>query len=302
MITYNPKDWFTFVFRVHKTETLKRLWPLLLGVGTYSTAWAYVETILFKDYKSVSMVSNIGIIYSILGFTLSLFLVFRTNTAYDRWWEGRRLWGELTNAIRNLCIHLNATLPQNDMQRREYYQSLLSLFPTALRFHLQDRKIPAHFFSENPVHASIAMDINTIKKSRHQPQTIAKLFVAGLKMDIQHGLLTHADIEHFKVEVNKLMDVCGGCERIKNTPIPFTYSVFIKKFIFLYVMIFPIVYSTQLNFLIAPVTMFVLYVLASIELIAEEIEDPFNGDESDLPTEAISKNIKVSTEELLLNR
>jgi putative membrane protein len=302
MITYNPKDWFTFVFRVHKTETLKRLWPLLLGVGTYSTAWAYVETVLFKNYKSVSMVSNIGIIYSILGFTLSLFLVFRTNTAYDRWWEGRRLWGELTNAIRNLCIHLNATLPQNDMQRREYYQSLLSLFPTALRFHLQDRKIPAHFFSENPVHASIAMDINTIKKSRHQPQTIAKLFVAGLKMDIQHGLLTHADIEHFKVEVNKLMDVCGGCERIKNTPIPFTYSVFIKKFIFLYVMIFPIVYSTQLNFLIAPVTMFVLYVLASIELIAEEIEDPFNGDESDLPTEAISKNIKVSTEELLLNR
>jgi putative membrane protein len=302
MITYNPKDWFTFVFRVHKTETLKRLWPLLLGVGTYSASWAYIETVLFKDYKSVSMVSNIGIIYSILGFTLSLFLVFRTNTAYDRWWEGRRLWGELTNAIRNLCIHLNATLPQNDMQRREYYQSLLSLFPTALRFHLQDRKIPAHFFSENPVHASIAMDINTIKKSRHQPQTIAKLFVAGLKADIQHGLLTHADIEHFKVEVNKLMDVCGGCERIKNTPIPFTYSVFIKKFIFLYVMIFPIVYSTQLNFLIAPVTMFVLYVLASIELIAEEIEDPFNGDESDLPTEAISKNIKVSTEELLLNR
>ena len=248
------------------------------------------------------MVSNIGIIYSILGFTLSLFLVFRTNTAYDRWWEGRRLWGELTNAIRNLCIHLNATLPQTDVQRREYYQSLLSLFPTALRFHLQDRKIPAHFFSENPVHTSIAMDINTIKKSRHQPQTIAKLFVAGLKADIQHGLLTHADIEHFKVEINKLMDVCGGCERIKNTPIPFTYSVFIKKFIFLYVMIFPIVYSTQLNFLIAPVTMFVLYVLASIELIAEEIEDPFNGDESDLPTEAISKNIKISTEELLLNR
>ena len=232
MITYNPKDWFTFVFRVHKTETLKRLWPLLLGVGTYSSAWAYIETVLFKDYKSVSMVSNIGIIYSILGFTLSLFLVFRTNTAYDRWWEGRRLWGELTNAIRNLCIHLNATLPQTDVQRREYYQCLLSLFPTALRFHLQDRKIPAHFFSENPVHASIAMDINTIKKSRHQPQTIAKLFVAGLKTDIQHGLLTHADIEHFKVEINKLMDVCGGCERIKNTPIPFTYSVFIKKFIF----------------------------------------------------------------------
>jgi len=81
MITYNPKDWFTFIFRVHKAETLKRLWPLLLGVGIYSAAWAYLETVLFKDYKSVAMASNIGIIYSILGFTLSLFLVFRTNTA-----------------------------------------------------------------------------------------------------------------------------------------------------------------------------------------------------------------------------
>ncbi len=94
MITYNPKDWFTFIFRLHKTETMIKLWPLLLGVGLYSAGWAYIETVLFKDYKSVAMASNIGIIYSILGFTLSLFLVFRTNTAYDRWWDGRKLWGE----------------------------------------------------------------------------------------------------------------------------------------------------------------------------------------------------------------
>jgi len=267
MITYNPKDWFTFIFRLHKTETMIKLWPLLLGVGLYSAGWAYIETVLFKDYKSVAMASNIGIIYSILGFTLSLFLVFRTNTAYDRWWDGRKLWGELTNAIRNLCIHLNAILPADDITRRRYYQTLLGMFPVALRFHLQDRKIPAHFFTEIPSNHPAAPDLKEIKSARHQPQTIAKLFVAALK-----------------------------------TAIPFTYSVFIKKFIFLYVMIFPIVYSTQLYFLIAPVTMFVLYVLASIELIAEEIENPFNGDDSDLPTEAMAKNINISTEELLLNR
>jgi putative membrane protein len=302
MITYNPKDWFTFIFRLHKTETMIKLWPLLLGVGLYSAGWAYIETVLFKDYKSVAMASNIGIIYSILGFTLSLFLVFRTNTAYDRWWDGRKLWGELTNAIRNLSIHLNAILPADDITRRRYYQTLLGMFPVSLRFHLQDRKIPAHFFTEIPSNRPAAPDLKEIKSARHQPQTIAKLFVAALKTDIKHGLLTDLEMEHFKAEINKLMDVCGGCERIKNTPIPFTYSVFIKKFIFLYVMIFPIVYSTQLYFLIAPVTMFVLYVLASIELIAEEIENPFNGDDSDLPTEAMAKNINISTEELLLNR
>ncbi len=193
-------------------------------------------------------------------------------------------------------------LPAEDTGRRQYYQTLLGLFPVTLRFHLEDRKIPAHFFTEIPGNHPCSLDLKEIKTARHQPQTIAKLFVVALKTDIKHGLLTDVELEHFKVEINKLMDVCGGCERIKNTPIPFTYSVFIKKFIFLYVMIFPIVYSTQLYFLIAPVNMFVLYVLASIEIIAEEIENPFNGDDSDLPTEAMAKNIKVSTEELLLNR
>ena len=119
---------------------------------------------------------------------------------------------------------------------------------------------------------------------------------------MRHGLFSIHELELFRSELNKFMEVAGGCERIKNTPIPFTYSVFIKKFIFIYVMLFPIVYSTQLFFIIIPVTMFILYVLASIELIAEEIENPFNGDESDLPLEAIVKNIGKNTREIFFNR
>lgn len=300
MITYNPKDWFTFIFRIHKTETMKQLLPLLLAMGLYASAWAYVETILFKNNESVVLAPNIGIIYSILGFTLSLFLVFRTNTAYDRWWEGRKLWGELTNAIRNIGIHLNSTLPNHNPQRRIYYSTLLTLFPTALRFHLQDKKITKSHFSLYDSQHPILHQLKPIQTARHQPQYIASILVNALKTDIEHGLLKPYEMEYFKLEVNRLMDICGGCERIKNTPIPFTYSVFIKKFIFIYVMLFPIVYSTQLQFVIAPVTMFILYVLASIELIAEEIENPFNGDESDLPTEAMANNIRRSVEELLI--
>jgi putative membrane protein len=298
MISYNAKDWFTFIFKIHKTETLQRLLPLLLGVGVYAGSWAYIENIFFADNKTVDLFNNIGIVYSILGFTLSLFLVFRTNTAYDRWWEGRRLWGDLTNAIKNICIHLHSSLPIENEKRRAYYSALMQLFSISLKQHLQDKRLHTNHFEIFEENNPILEDKNEILKINNQPQFIAKLIFLALKADVRHGLFSIHELELFRSELNKFMEVAGGCERIKNTPIPFTYSVFIKKFIFIYVMLFPIVYSTQLFFIIIPVTMFILYVLASIELIAEEIENPFNGDESDLPLDAIVKNIGKSTREI----
>jgi len=302
MISYNAKDWFTFIFKIHKTETMQRLLPLLLGVGVYSGCWAYIENIFFADNKTIDLFNNIGIVYSILGFTLSLFLVFRTNTAYDRWWEGRRLWGDLNNAVRNISIHLHSSLPIENEQRRHYYSALMHLFSIALKQHLQDKRLHSNHFEIFEDNNPIFEDKNEILKINQQPQFIAKLIFLALKADVRHGLFSIHELELFRSELNKFMEVAGGCERIKNTPIPFTYSVFIKKFIFIYVMLFPIVYSTQLLFFIIPVTMFILYVLASIELIAEEIENPFNGDESDLPLEAIVKNIGKNTREIFFNR
>jgi putative membrane protein len=281
---------------------MQRLRPLLLGVGVYAGCWAYIENIFFADNKTIDLVNNIGIVYSILGFTLSLFLVFRTNTAYDRWWEGRRLWGDLNNAIRNISIHLHSSLPIENEQRRHYYSALMHLFSIALKQHLQDKRLHGNHFEIFEDNNPIFEDKNEILKINQQPQFIAKLIFLALKADVRHGLFSIHELELFRSELNKFMEVAGGCERIKNTPIPFTYSVFIKKFIFIYVMLFPIVYSTQLFFFIIPVTMFILYVLASIELIAEEIENPFNGDESDLPLEAIVKNIGKNAREIFFNR
>lgn len=301
MISYNAKDWFTFIFKIHKTETMQRLLPLLLGVGVYAGCWAYIENIFFANNKTIDLFNNIGIVYSILGFTLSLFLVFRTNTAYDRWWEGRRLWGDLNNAVRNISIHLHSSLPIENEQRRHYYSALMHLFSLALKQHLQEKRVHNNHFEIFEDNNPIFEDKNEILKINNQPQFIAKLIFLALKADVRHGLFSIHELELFRSELNKFMDVAGGCERIKNTPIPFTYSVFIKKFIFIYVMLFPVVYSTQLFFIIIPVTMFILYVLASIELIAEEIENPFNGDESDLPLEAIVKNIGKNTREIFFN-
>jgi putative membrane protein len=109
---------------------------------------------------------------------------------------------------------------------------------------------------------------------------------------VAQGHLTENQLLHLQPELSDLMNVCGACERIKTTPIPFSYSVFLKKFVFYYVMIFPVVYAPSMGYAVVPVTAFILYVLASVELIAEEIEDPFHGDPNVLPTAEMASKIE----------
>jgi putative membrane protein len=115
----------------------------------------------------------------------------------------------------------------------------------------------------------------------------------------REGLITTNQMLLLNNELQSFTDICGACERIKNTPIPFSYSVFIKKFIFIYVITLPIGFVFSFGYFVVPVTAFVFYVLASIEMIAEEIEDPFSGDENDIPTEKIMKNIAKHIGEIL---
>lgn len=291
MITYNPRDWFTFIFRIHKSETFRLLIPLMIGVSIYSGIVAYLEINSFFTPNTIELTKGISTIYSILGFTLSLLLVFRTNSAYDRWWEGRKLWGELTNSSRAFSSHMNGILKKEHQEERHTIATLLACFPYALQAHLKSEKVESSYFEQVLDKPFLQKYIPEFAKSTHQPLTIYKATVAYIHELHLNNKLNTQEIYHFKSEVNKLIDVCGGCERIKNTPIPFSYSVFLKKFIFFYVMLFPIIYCIHMSFFIIPVTVFILYVLASIELIAAEIEDPFNDEPNDLPTYDMAINI-----------
>jgi ion channel-forming bestrophin family protein len=113
------------------------------------------------------------------------------------------------------------------------------------------------------------------------------------------GIITDNDVLIINAELTTFTDVCGACERIKNTPIPFSYNLFIKKFIFVYIMTLPFGFVFSLGYFVIPVVGFIFYVLASLELIAEEIEDPFGNDNNDLPMKKISENIRKSIEEIL---
>ena len=117
MISYNPKDWLRFIFNFHKADTIRKLFPLMMIVALYSWGIAYLEMDYFHLSQN-SHLKNLSLLHNLLGFAISMLLVFRTNTAYDRWWEGRKLWGSLVNNSRNLAIKLSSFLPQDDRDNR----------------------------------------------------------------------------------------------------------------------------------------------------------------------------------------
>lgn len=287
MLSYNPKEWFSIIFTFHKGDTFRKLLPIMAGIGIYCAAVAYLETEYFK-LPETSHVKNISIMHTMLGFVISMLLVFRTNTAYDRWWEGRRMWGSLVNNSRNFALKLAAML--TDKNDKMFFKKIIPAYASVLNQHLKDTDISHELFDDATL---------SLHHYKHKPNQIAKTMMVRLNELYTSGKLTGDQLIILNAEVLSFTDICGACERIKNTPIPYSYSAFIKKFIFFYVMTLPFGYVFQLGYYVIPVVVFIFYVLASLELIAEEIEDPFGTDENDLPLEKISENIRKNVEELL---
>lgn len=292
MIAYNPKDWFTFIFRVHKSDTVRLLFPMMIAIGAYSWLLAYIE-LSFQPLSHRDYLKNLTILHSLLGFVISLLLVFRTNTAYERWWEGRKLWGALVNTSRNLAIKINALLGTDRVADRAYFLRVIPLYAQLLDVHLRSEKTRLSLDeNEHP-------ELRELGDGMHRPNRLARSMLARVTELHRQGAINGYEMLSLQTELQSFTDICGACERIKNTPIPFSYSLFIKKFIFFYVMTLPIGFVFSLGYYVIPVAIFVFYVLTSIELIAEEIEDPFGGDSNDLPLEKMAESIGKHVREII---
>ncbi|MDQ7947855.1 MAG: bestrophin family ion channel, partial [Pedobacter sp.] len=224
--------------------------------------------------------------HSLLGFVISMLLVFRTNTSYDRWWDGRKLLGALTNVSRNFAIKLKAlNLRPEDL---EFFKYAIPKYAFALKEHLRERQ----YFGKN----SLLIEIDS---GKHIPNQVAASIVNRIFELQRNQQISQEQLIILNADANQFTEICGGCERIRNTPIPYSYSAFIKKFIFIYVITLPFGWVFSLGYFVVPIVPFILYVLASLELIAEEIENPFNQDANDLPVDEICNNIEKHVNELL---
>lgn len=287
MTSYNPKDWFDFIFNISKADTFRKLIPMMIIIAIYSGCVAYLE-IEYWHLPEDSPVKNISVMHGMLGFVISLLLAYRTNTAYDRWWEGRKMWGGLVNSSRNLAIKLASILTsESDLT---FFRKMIPGYASILYKHLNDSDTAKQLFDD--------VDLE-IDHHKHRPNQVAKMLFQKVNDLYSSKKITGDQLIILNNELQSFTDICGACERIKNTPIPYSYSAFIKKFIFIYVLTLPFAYVFILGYFVIPVIVFIFYVLASLELIAEEIEDPFGVDANDLPTKKIAENIKRHVEELI---
>jgi putative membrane protein len=285
MINYNPKNWLNFIFSFHKSDTVRMMWKELVYISLLSVIIAYVEITFFPE---ASFLKNLTTVYSLLGFVISLLLVFRTNTAYDRWWEGRKAWGSIVNDTRSLSSKLSAA--SLTIEEKNSFTRLIPLFVVATKQHLRNQDLKQE--------VSAGHDLEGLDLSGHQPLRIIQL----LRVEIEN--LLHKETIHkeswlaLNRDLDSLINSLGVCERIKNTPIPFSYSLFIKKFIFIYVVTMPLAFVPLFGYLSAFISTFVFYALVSMELLAEEIEDPFGSDQNDLPTDQLCLTIQNNCQQI----
>lgn len=284
MIQYNPKDWFGLIFKFHKSDTFRKMLWVLLSFGVYTFVIVYLE-LYFEDWLQFKSTTQI---HSLLGFVLALLLVFRTNSAYDRWWEGRKLWGALVNNTRNFALKLNAVV--ETQEQREYWSKMIVSYVFAMKEHLRNGVLVEEL--------DLPENLKDLIKKKHIPNAIAGNMYRELHQLYQNKIISGDQLITLDKELKAFTDIIGACERIKKTPIPYSYSMFLKKFIFLYSITIPFGMVYDFKYWTVPIAILILYVLGSIELIGEEIEEPFGTDANDLPTDDLAQTIKSNIQEI----
>ncbi|MFM8349023.1 MAG: bestrophin family protein, partial [Bacteroidota bacterium] len=290
MINYNPKVWFSAIFHNYSRQVMRMLRPSLIFLLLFSTliVWLFLDVLKLHEKEFSSTIS----IHQLLGIVLGLFLVFRTNSAYDRWWEGRKLWGSMVNNTRNLAFKMNSVLDSGDREEREWFSRMIGNVPASLKDHLRRRSAHKDLELDQP-------EVAKAETSGHVPNLVSGWLYDRVVALNRAGKITPEHLLMVDRELKEFSDIIGACERIKNTPIPFSYSMFIKKFIFIYLITLPFALVTTLGYITVPVVVLVAFILMSIELIAEEIEEPFGRDSNDLPTDEITSKIRENIREIL---
>ncbi len=272
------KMWIRPFTRLHKVPVFQRVWLYLALMGLYTLA---VD--LLSGNFPVALFKEAGAAGACGGIVLGILLVFRTNSAYERWWEGRKLWGELTNNSRNLCMKIRSLVNVPHAEKIHFAELIIS-FSYALKHHLRgtDTSEPLPGVGEL-----------TEEESKHVPLHIAKRMYDIIADWQQQGHLDQNTLLIIDVHARSFMDICGGCERIKSSPIAVSYRAFMRQGIALNLLAWPW-YLTQLFSVwwTIPPMLIGAYFLIGIELIAEDIEEPFGKEGDDLPLDDICANIK----------
>jgi putative membrane protein len=275
---------------------LARIWGRLLGITAVATAvtWLHLEAGWFAA-------SLTPLPFTLIGLALGIFLGFRNNTSYDRFWEGRKLWGRLVNASRTLTRQVLTLIdrPQGDAVALQSTCSELVhrhvAYVHCLRHHLRGE---TDSLEELRAHLPEA-EVQALQDEHNRPAAILQRQGDSIAALWRAGQIHELHVPVLDATLSELTSIQGGCERIKSTPIPYSYTVLIHRLVAFYCFALPFGIADAVGAFTPAVVLMVSYAFFGLDAIGDEIEEPFGLDVSDLPLSAISRMIEVDVRKRL---
>lgn len=262
---------------------IARLAVYMVLLGLYAAIVVIIDQWFLHDLLLIR-----STIHTLLGLVLGGLLVFRTNTAYDRWWEGRKLWGQLVNDIRNLAIKVQSCV-QAPLDEKQRFAKHLIAFPFALKDHLR-----------GPIQLKDYPGFEgTTANPPHVPLAIAHSLYHELESWRRDRELGAIELLFLDQHAASLMNICGACERILKTPLSPSWRRFIRQSITIYLVTMPWGLVEDLSWFTIPTMMLVSYFMIGMETTAEDVEQPFGFDPDDLPLDDICAAIEKSVNQAL---
>lgn len=282
------RPWIVVLTSFHNTPIFGRIWATVAALVVYGAA-----VVLIDHFFGLQITAVGAQFHALIGLVLSALLIFRTNTSYDRWWQGRTLWGQLVNDSRNLAIKVQ-TCVRADRADKQRLGHWLSNFAFALKGHLRGgvrlADLPA--FAETP-------EIKVEHEPKHVPAYVAGRIYEQFEEWRQNEQLGGFELLFLDQHAASLMNICGACERIQKSPISLSYRWFIRQSIAIYLLTLPWGLVETFGWWTDPALAMLGYFMVGVEMIAEAIEDPFGVDEDDLDLDALCQTIERSVNEIL---
>ncbi|BAZ87685.1 bestrophin family protein [Dolichospermum compactum] len=280
----------------------------------FESALQIKGSVIAAIYKRVLLCGAFGVLISIFyhlkipvsqpilgsvipSIVLGLLLVFRTNTAYERFWEGRKCWGAIVNTIRNLARQIWVSIDEKEPEDKEHKIEALNLlvaFGIATKLHLRSEPINSDLEALMPDSKYI-----TLKIINNPPLEIAFWISDYLQHQYNRNCINSYQLTSMQELLNILVDNLGSCERILRTPMPLAYAIHLKQLLLLYCFLLPFQIVQSLDWWTGLISALVSFTLLGIEAIGLEIENPFGYDENDLPLDAICTTMKQNIDDLI---
>lgn len=257
----------------------------ILGRVTACVLWTVGVVAFHQLVADVSITTNAHIL---IGTALSLLLVFRTNSSYDRYWEGRKMWGAMLNESRNLGRGVRVYLGEGARDLFEPIALWTSAFAHATKNSL--RNTPEEGLGP-AVNRLPDAELEAALAEPHAPTAASARISARLVEARDRGVISDYVLTYLDQNVQLLIDYMGACERIKKTPLPFVYVIFLRRALIIYCFTVPFALVTFYEWWTIPVTLVAAFTFFGIEEIGVEIENPFGHDTNDLPLEQFCETI-----------